>query len=54
MFRDPKDDMVLELAVNASCDTIVTFNVDDFEGVDEFGLRVMTPRDFLRKIGELP
>lgn len=53
-LRDPKDDMVLELAVSANCDTIVTFNVDDFEGVDEFGLRVMTPRDFLRKIGELP
>ncbi len=53
-LRDPKDDMVLELAVSANCDTIVTFNIADFEGVDEFGMRAMTPRDFLREIGELP
>ena len=53
-LSDPRDDMVLELAVSANCDIIVTFNLDDFEGVEEFGIRVMTPRDLLRKIGELP
>ena len=30
---DPKDDMVLELAVTASCDFIVTYNNRDFQGV---------------------
>lgn len=51
---DPKDDMVLEAAVTAQCDGIVTFNRKDFTGVASFGLQVWTPRDFLRKIGELP
>ena len=53
-LRDPKDDMVLELAVNAGCGLIITFNHVDFQGVDEFGIRTATPRRFLQGIGELP
>ncbi|MDN5943150.1 MAG: putative toxin-antitoxin system toxin component, PIN family [Nitrospira sp.] len=53
-LRDPKDDMVLELAVAAGCDIIVTYNKDDFDGVEQFGIRVMTAQEFLQKIGELP
>lgn len=46
-LRDPKDDMVLEVAVEAQCDYIVTFNVRDFAGVEQFGLRTLTPGEFL-------
>ena len=53
-LKDPKDDMVLELAVSAGCNIIVTYNKDDFEGVEQFGVRVMTAQEFLRAIGELP
>ena len=53
-LRDPKDDMVLELAVAAGGATIVTFNVRDFQGAERFGVRVMTPQEFLREIGEVP
>jgi putative PIN family toxin of toxin-antitoxin system len=52
-LSDPKDDMVLELAVAANCDFIVTFNSRDFIGVEQFGLRVITPQEFLKEIGEL-
>jgi predicted nucleic acid-binding protein len=52
LLKDPKDDMVLELAVEAGCDVIVTFNVRDFAGAERFGIRVMTPRAFLLEIGE--
>lgn len=44
---DPKDDMVLELAVAARCNAIVTFNKKDFIGVEKFGLKVLTPQEFL-------
>ena len=54
VLRDPKDDMILELAVAAGGATIVTFNVRDFRGAERFGIRVMTPQVFLREIGELP
>ncbi len=53
-LKDPQDDMVLELAVSAGCDIIVTYNKDDFEGVEQFGVHVMTAQEFLRAIGELP
>lgn len=53
-LRDADDEMVLELAVRASCDVIVTFNKSDFHGVEEFGLQVLTPGEFLRQIGATP
>lgn len=51
-LRDPKDDMVLELAVKAQCDTIVTYNQRDFVGVEEaFNIKVLEPGDFLKEMG---
>jgi predicted nucleic acid-binding protein len=47
---DPKDDLVLEAAVAGRCDTIVTFNHRDFIGIDKFGLRARTPREFLEEL----
>jgi putative PIN family toxin of toxin-antitoxin system len=52
LLRDPKDDLVLELAVAANCEGIVTFNARDFTGVEQFGLWVMPPSEFLARIGE--
>lgn len=52
-LKDAKDDMIVELAVAASCDFIVTYNKGDFRGVRRFGVRVVTPREFLEEIGEL-
>jgi putative PIN family toxin of toxin-antitoxin system len=52
-LRDPKDDMVLELAVKARCDSVVTHNIRDFSGIDKFGISVTTPANFLRNIGIL-
>jgi len=54
VLRDPQDDFVLELAVGAGCEAIVTFNVRDFEGAEAFGLRVEGPQAFLKRIGEVP
>jgi predicted nucleic acid-binding protein len=53
-LRNLKDDMVLELAVTGQCDLIVTDNEKGFQGVEQFGLRVVTPQQFLEEIGELP
>ncbi len=51
VLRDAQDDMVLELAVEAASDCIVTHNVRDFEGAAQFGVRVLTPSAFLKRIG---
>jgi putative PIN family toxin of toxin-antitoxin system len=51
LLRDPKDDMVAELAVAAGADAIVTHNLRDFGELKNFGIRVHRPRDFLKVIG---
>ena len=53
-LRDPKDEMVLELAVKAGCESIITYNTRDFAGVEQFGLKLLRPSEFLRLIGKLP
>jgi hypothetical protein len=45
---------VLELAVGAACPYIVTHNVRDFAGSEQFEVRIRTPREFLTEIGERP
>lgn len=52
ILSDPKDDLVLELAVAANCEGIITFNAKNFAGVEQFGLGIITPREFLSRIGE--
>ena len=47
LLPDPKDDMVLELAVAASASHLVTFNLGDFRPAAAFGLHVVTPAQFL-------
>jgi len=49
-LRDAGDDLVLELAVAAGSDAIVTHNVRDFIGAEKFGVRVITPRQFLHEL----
>ena len=49
-LRDPGDDMVLELAVAAGCDKIVTHNTRDFLGVERFGIEAVTPAAFLQRL----
>lgn len=50
-LKDPKDDHVLELAVEAGCDVIVTHNVKDFAGSEQFGVEVLRPAEYLESIG---
>ena len=48
---DPRDDMVLELAVAAGCKRIVTHNKRHFGPVRHFGIRALGPAEFLQEIG---
>jgi putative PIN family toxin of toxin-antitoxin system len=49
-LRDPKDDMVLELAVAAEAAAIVTHNTRDFVGASEFGVEILTPPELLTRL----
>jgi len=52
-LKDPKDDLVLEVAVESKSKVIVTYNQKDFVGVDKFGIKVFTPKEFLEMRGLL-
>jgi putative PIN family toxin of toxin-antitoxin system len=47
ILPDPKDDMVLEVAVAAGASHIVTFNIKHLKQASEFGIAVVTPSEFL-------
>ena len=50
-LSDPKDELVLEAAVNGEADALVTHNLRDFEPATRFfGLRVLLPRDVLKEL----
>ena len=52
--RDPDDDLVIEAAVAGQCEYLVTFNLRHLAPAAAFGCEVLTPREFLRKIGVKP
>lgn len=53
IIGDPEDDMILELAVKAQCDYIVTYNKRDFQGLGRFDIALADAKEFLQIIGEL-
>ena len=50
-LSDPADNMVLEAAVASKSSFIITYNKQDFHGVEKFNLKALTPLEFLKKIG---
>ena len=52
MLQDAGDEFVAEVAVTAQAEAIVTLNVRDFEGMEKFGIELLTPKEFLQRIGE--
>ncbi len=44
---DPKDDLVLELAVASGARYVVTYNTADFRGAEKFGVQPITPKELL-------
>ncbi len=42
-----------ELAVSSGADAVVTYNKADFKGIEQFGVKIVSPKDFLKQIGEL-
>jgi putative PIN family toxin of toxin-antitoxin system len=50
-LKDPGDDFILELAVQSQSEYVVTYNKADFAGVEDFGITLLTPKEFLQLLG---
>jgi putative PIN family toxin of toxin-antitoxin system len=48
---DADDDFLLDLAVEAQVDYIITFNKKDFLDVARFNIRLATPQEFMQILG---
>ena len=44
---DPDDDMVVDVAINGHADILLTQNIKDLQVAERFGIRTLTPGDFL-------
>jgi predicted nucleic acid-binding protein len=53
LARDDDDDFLIDLAFKAQADFIITYNQKDLQPVERFGIRVVTPKQFLQIIGEI-
>ena len=52
-LSDVNDELILELAVSANCEYIVTHNISDFRGTEKFGVKAITPKEFWQIIREV-
>lgn len=52
-LKDQKDDLVLEVAVESQSEYIITFNTSDFSGCEKFGVKIVTPYEFMKLRGLL-
>jgi putative PIN family toxin of toxin-antitoxin system len=52
-LSDANDELVLELAIAAGCEYIVTHNISDFKNIEKFGIQAITPGAFLAVINEV-
>lgn len=51
-LKDADDDFILELAFSSRTDYIVTYNIKNFKTAKTFGIRIVTPQEFLQTIGD--
>ena len=50
LLRDPDDEMVLEVALNAPADAIVTHNVRDFAPARALGVMIANPGEMIGRL----
>ena len=49
-LKDQFDDHVLELAISAGAERVVTYNRRDFLRAEDLGIKIQTPKEFLAEM----
>jgi len=50
---DPNDDFLVDLAIEAQIDYIISYNKKDLYPIKKLGVGVITPKEFLQLTGEI-
>ncbi|MEY3304413.1 MAG: PIN domain-containing protein [Pseudanabaena sp.] len=53
MLKDADDEFLIDLALKAQADFIITYNQKDLQAVERFGIQFITPKQFLQIVGEI-
>jgi len=53
MLKDADDEFLIDLALKAQADFIITYNQKDLQAVERFRIQVVTPKQFLQIVGEI-
>jgi len=49
--HDPDDDFLIDLAVAAQANFLITYNPKDVKSIEQFGIEVISPKEFLQRMG---
>lgn len=49
-LKDQFDDHVLELAISAGAERVITYNKRDFLRAEDLGIKIQTPKEFLAEM----
>lgn len=53
LSKDPDDDFLFDLAVKSQANFIISYNKSDLKAIEKFGVEVLTPKEFLQRVGEI-
>ena len=53
LVHDPDDDFLIDLAIEAQADFIISYNRRDLKPAEKLGIMIVTPKEFLQKMGEI-
>lgn len=53
LSTDPNDDFIIDLALKAQCDFIITYNEKHLKNIRKLGINILKPQQFLNLLGEI-
>ena len=53
LVKDKNDDFLIDLALKCQANFIIIYNQRDLQPIENFGIFILTPKQFLRLLGEI-
>ena len=53
LVKDKNDDFLIDLAFKCQANFIISYNQRDLKPIEKFGIFILTPKQFLRLLGEI-